>query len=110
MRANWDAAARSRKPACGGDQTHNQASEVTERSGTRRDLCDPLNKPLNLLGLQEIHFPPSEVSLVFQLFQEAALRTLALIQHFRAPRRRQFGNQESPGVLAITRSWPTQAG
>lgn len=109
-RANWETAARSSKPACGGDQTHNQASEVMERSGTRRDLCNPLNKPLNLLGLQEIHFPPSEVSLVFQLFQEATLRTLALIQHFRAPRRHQFGNQESPGVLAITRSWPTQAG
>lgn len=64
--ANWEAPERVRKCDCGGDQTHRQASEVTQRLGARRDLCNPLSQPLNLLRLQETPFSPSVSSLCFQ--------------------------------------------
>lgn len=64
----WQSFHHERKPACGGVQTPNQASEVMERSGTRRDLSIQLNKPLNLLGSQGIPFPCQKSGFIFSTY------------------------------------------
>lgn len=83
-------------PSLRGDRKIEPIEQAIEPSWVARD-------PLSSLRDQFVFS-------VLTLFQEAALSTLAPVQHFHALRRHQFGNQESPGVLTVTRSWPTQAG